>query len=60
MCDKYGLELLGTIPIEPKIMDSCERGVSLQVEHPDAKSTEQYRLIVDKIDGKGFKGNADE
>jgi Mrp family chromosome partitioning ATPase len=55
MCDKYGLELLGTIPIEPIIGQSCETGKSLAVEHPDAKSTAAFNSIVSKIEAKSSK-----
>jgi hypothetical protein len=47
MCDKYKLELLATLPLEPAISEICEEGKSLSRERPDAHSTKMLRQAVD-------------
>ena len=47
MCEKYNIELLGTLPLEPKIADTCERGKSISKEHPDALSTKILASVCD-------------
>ena len=47
MCDKYKLDLLATLPLEPAISAICEEGKSLSRERPDAQSTKLLGLAVD-------------
>ena len=36
MCDDYNIQLLGKIPLDPKIMLSAETGVGIIDKHPDS------------------------
>jgi len=52
MCEKFGLELLGSIPIEKEVAGVCEIGKSLVEEFPDSESSKIYNEIVCKIEKK--------
>lgn len=47
MCEKYQLDLLGTLPLEPAISAICEEGKSLSRERPDAHSTKVLKQAAD-------------
>jgi len=38
MCKEFNLELLGQIPLEPKVLLTSEKGKSVVLEHPDTKA----------------------
>ena len=42
MCEELGIELLGTIPLDPKVLLSTEKGENLQEKHPESKSSVAY------------------
>jgi len=60
MCQKYNLELLGSIPIDPTITQACENGISLVTNHPDCQSSKKYIEIVDKVLAKSNISNPEE
>lgn len=45
MCDKYSLDLLGSLPLEPSISQVCEEGKSLVKEKPESDSAKKFKLI---------------
>jgi len=53
MCKKLELNLLGKIPLEPKIGVSGDTGESMEEKDPDSLATKAYKEIVQSIIG-GF------
>ncbi len=48
-CENMSLDLLGSIPIEPEIVNSCDKGVAYLAEFEDSETGKVYSGIVDKI-----------
>lgn len=46
MAQELGLELLGKVPLDPRIGASCDRGESFLDEYPDSPATGAYLDIV--------------
>ena len=49
MGKELGIELLGRVPLDPRIGRSCDRGVSFLEEYPDSPATGAYLDIVQRI-----------
>ncbi|EFP74370.2 cytosolic Fe-S cluster assembly factor nbp35 [Puccinia graminis f. sp. tritici] len=49
LCRDEGLELLGKIPLDPKIGKGSDLGVDWLNSHPDSLATKAYYDIVDKV-----------
>jgi Mrp family chromosome partitioning ATPase len=49
MCKKLELDLLGKIPLEPKIGISGDGGESIEEKDPNSEATKAYKDIVNKI-----------
>jgi len=49
MCKKLNLDLLGKIPLEPKIGISGDVGESIEEKDPDSAATKAYKEIVQGI-----------
>lgn len=49
MADDLGLELLGKVPLDPRIGMSCDNGLSFLDEYPDSPATTAYLDIVQRI-----------
>lgn len=45
MCNKYNLDLLGSLPLEPSISQVCEEGKSLVKERPESDSAKMFVKI---------------
>ena len=48
LAEDVGIELLGTVPLDPRIGKSADYGVSFLDEYPDSPATEAYLNIVDR------------
>ncbi len=46
---KYNIQFLGSVPIEPAIVQSGDSGMPIVVAHPDSESAKSFNKIVDKI-----------
>jgi Mrp family chromosome partitioning ATPase len=46
----FKVPFLGKIPIDPKIVDTCDNGKPFVLEYFDSKSTKQFEKIVGKIE----------
>ncbi|KAF9786283.1 P-loop containing nucleoside triphosphate hydrolase protein [Thelephora terrestris] len=49
LAEEAGIELLGTVPLDPRIGKSADYGVSFLDEYPDSPATEAYLNIVDRL-----------
>ena len=50
--DEMGVELLGSIPLDPQVAADSDKGVSFIVEHPDSPASEEFMKIIRKIEEK--------
>jgi len=44
-----GIEMLGAVPLDPRIGKSADYGVSFLDEYPDSPASVAYLNIIDKI-----------
>jgi len=49
LAKETGVELLGSIPLDPRIGKSADYGVSFLDEYPDSPATSAYLTIIDRI-----------
>jgi len=49
MCDKFGLKLLGSVPLEPCVSECCENGKAVVEEHPDSLSAKEYTTVFEGL-----------
>ena len=49
MCEEFKLNLIGKIPLEPKILQSCEKGICFVKEFPESETSKQINEIINKI-----------
>lgn len=49
---KYGIELLGTIPIEPKIVEACDAGKPFVYNYNKTETAKKISEIIEKIEMK--------
>ncbi|KAF8317073.1 P-loop containing nucleoside triphosphate hydrolase protein [Clavulina sp. PMI_390] len=49
LAEETGIELLGSIPLDPRIGKSADYGVSFLDEYPDSPATTAYLDIIDRI-----------
>ncbi|XP_047389434.1 cytosolic Fe-S cluster assembly factor NUBP1 isoform X2 [Sciurus carolinensis] len=49
MCQDLKVPLLGKVPLDPHIGESCDKGQSFFVEAPNSPATLAYRSIIQKI-----------
>ncbi|KXS10878.1 P-loop containing nucleoside triphosphate hydrolase protein [Gonapodya prolifera JEL478] len=49
MCEEFGVPFLGSIPLDPRIVECCDRGVSFLDEVPDSPATHAYHEIIKKL-----------
>ena len=47
LAEEMNIELLGKIPLDPRIAKSCDMGVSFMDEHPDSPASSAYEAIID-------------
>ncbi|KAJ3505778.1 hypothetical protein NLJ89_g7239 [Agrocybe chaxingu] len=49
LAEETGIELLGAVPLDPRIGKSADYGVSFLDEYPDSPATTAYLDIIDRI-----------
>ena len=47
MCQDFNVPLLSQIPLEPKLLMSCEQGKCFMKEFPDSVTSTKFKEIVD-------------
>lgn len=60
MCIDMGVELLAKVPLEPKLLLSCESGKCFIAEHPDTLTSKAFSEIVAKVKTHTAKKDAME
>ncbi|CCO30446.1 Cytosolic Fe-S cluster assembly factor NBP35 AltName: Full=Nucleotide-binding protein 35 [Rhizoctonia solani AG-1 IB] len=49
LAEEEGIELLGRVPLDPRIGKSADYGISFLDEHPDSPATQAYLDIIDRL-----------
>lgn len=49
LCNEFGMPLLGKIPLDPRLMQSCENGVPLRQDFPDSPAIVRLDAVVDSL-----------
>jgi len=50
--DEMGVELLGSIPLDPQVAADSDEGVPFIVRHPDSRASKEFMQIIKKIEKK--------
>jgi ATP-binding protein involved in chromosome partitioning len=50
IAEEMGVPLLGRIPLDPRICDDSDRGISFVIEHPESPAAKAFMEIVKKIE----------
>jgi ATP-binding protein involved in chromosome partitioning len=51
IAEELNIPFLGSIPIDQKISEDSDKGVSFIIEHSDSASSKVFMEIVDKVEG---------
>ena len=46
MCEDMKINLLGALPLEPKLLLSCENGDAMAEKEPESKSGKMFKQIA--------------
>jgi len=49
VASEMGIPFLGSIPIEPKVVDATDAGIPYVIEYPDSEAAKAFKGIVNKI-----------
>ncbi|CAO3633265.1 unnamed protein product [Cunninghamella echinulata] len=49
LAEELNIELLGHIPLDPRVAKSCDMGVSFLDEYPDSPACAAFESIIDKL-----------
>ncbi|MCE4600784.1 MAG: Mrp/NBP35 family ATP-binding protein [Desulfurococcales archaeon] len=49
---KYGIEFLGSIPIDPRIREANDKGKIFFIEYPDSEASKAFVKIAEKVMGR--------
>jgi ATP-binding protein involved in chromosome partitioning len=52
MARQYGVDLLGALPLEPRIREGGDQGRPIVAVEPESRAAELYREIARKVAGK--------
>lgn len=52
MCEEFQLDLIGKIPIEPKIIEVTEKGDCIMQKWPDTITAKELKKVVETIENK--------
>jgi ATP-binding protein involved in chromosome partitioning len=52
VAEEMGIELLGSIPMDPRISTDSDEGTPFTVRHPDSPAAKVFKKIVEKIEKK--------
>jgi len=50
--DEMGVELLGSIPLDPQVSADSDEGIPFIVKHPDSPAAREFTQIITKIENK--------
>lgn len=49
MAERFSIPYLGSIPMDPNMLSSCEKGISFLDAHPDSAASAAFTAIVQQI-----------
>jgi len=49
MATDFNVSYLGRVPLDPRLADCCERGVSFVEEHADSATTKALHVVIEKL-----------
>jgi ATP-binding protein involved in chromosome partitioning len=52
VAEEMGIELLGSIPMDPRISTDSDEGTPFIIKHPDSPAAKEFKKIVKKIEKK--------
>jgi ATP-binding protein involved in chromosome partitioning len=52
VAEEMGVELLGSIPIDPRVSTDSDEGTPFILRHPDAPAAKSFMALVEKIENK--------
>ena len=52
MCEEFKLDLIGRIPIEPKIIEATDKGDCIMQKWPDTITAKEFKKVIDTIENK--------
>jgi MinD-like ATPase involved in chromosome partitioning or flagellar assembly len=52
VASEMGVELLGSIPLDPRISADSDEGIPFIVKHPDSPASKAFMAIVERIEEK--------
>jgi len=52
VAEEMGVELLGSIPLDPRISRDSDEGTPFIISHPDSAAAKSFKSIVEKIEEK--------
>lgn len=47
--DEYGVEHLGTLPLDPRVIVLSDKGTPFVIEDPDSKAAKSFKMLVDRL-----------
>jgi len=49
LCKEFNIRYLGAIPLDPIVMSSCEKGLSIVQHHPSSPSSKAFQVIATNL-----------
>jgi len=49
LCDEYGLNFLGQIPLGMEVREGGDKGVPVVVSHPDSPQSQAFRKVSEEV-----------
>jgi len=56
IAEEMGVPFLGSIPIDPSVVEACDEGIPTMVKNPNSEVSKAFKEIVDKIIKKAKEG----
>jgi ATP-binding protein involved in chromosome partitioning len=50
--EEYGVEHLGTLPLDPRVISLSDEGTPFVIEEPDSKTSKAFETLVDRLSAK--------
>ena len=51
-CEVYGVDHLGTLPLDPRVISLSDEGIPFVIEEPDSKVSKAFSELVDRLADK--------
>jgi ATP-binding protein involved in chromosome partitioning len=50
--EEYGIEHLGTLPLDPRVITLSDKGTPFVIEDPDSRASKSFNALVDRLASK--------